>query len=129
MLEFFFEDAEDAGGKRESGTDGGRGKRRAVLMQDDRDVWTIQESDQQAAEAANAIAASEREIVAIHPRTQERLTHNQVVEFGLLCIKNNPGMTVQSFEAYLKEKNATTDQDVMNLLFPVAEGGGNGTTE
>jgi len=129
MVEFF-EDAEDASGKRESETEGGRAKRRAVvLLQDDRDVWTIQASDQQAAEAADEIAASEAKIVAIHPRTQERLTHKDVVDLALLCIKNNPGMTVQSFEAYLERVGATTDQAVMNLLYRNAEGGGDGAAK
>jgi len=75
----------------------------------DHDIWTIQQSDQQAAEAANSIATptSEAMIVAIHLRTPEQLTHKQVVNLACLFIKNNPGMTVQLFEVYLQQMGAT----------------------
>ena len=126
-----FEDAEDAGGKRESGTEGGRGKRRAVLLQEDRDVWTIHESDQQAAEAAAALAASEAEIVAIHPLTQEQLTHNQVVDLVHVRINMIEGMTVERFVSELNAAGGDTDQAVMDLLFGAMGSTfrGDGTTE
>jgi len=107
-----FEDQQETN-KRDTDDGDRRGKRRAVLLEGDTDVWTIAHCDQETEDKATA----GEEFVAIHPKTKEQLTHSNMVEFVQMRLHLN-GWTEQQFLAWLKQIGAKTDQNVMDVLFP-----------
>jgi len=125
MIEYEYESPDDDA-KRESSDDakreiGGRGKRRAVLLEGQNDVWTIHHYDHEVQEALDEEAAKQANIVAIHPITQERLTHQNVVSFVEarfeLLYRTDNTLTIEWFVKKLNQAGGKSDQAVVNLLF------------
>ena len=58
-------------------------------------------------------------MVAIHPHTQEHLTHEQVCEFvvGKAYMEK---ADIDQYVAWLNAQGGTDDQKVMDILFPCA---------
>lgn len=91
------------------------GKRRAVLMEGRTDVWAIDHVSDGTLAALGEMNSDI--VVAIHPITKEKLTHNDVIELVETKSFNNNLSLAEGIEQ-LKGLGATDHQSAMNILFP-----------
>jgi len=109
MLEFMDQDTSDSPPKEQCA------KCRAVLLAGEKQVWGV---DHVATETLTALDEVNSEaIVAVHPITQEHLTHTQVMDLVTSQAYNNKMSPAQAVEE-LNKMGATNHQSAMNILFP-----------
>jgi len=109
MLEFMDQDASDSPPKEQCA------KRRAVLMAGEKQVWGVDHVANSTLAALDEV--NSETIVAVHPITQEHLTHTQVMDLVTSKAYNNKMSPAQAVEE-LNKLGATDHQSAMNILFP-----------
>jgi len=109
MLEFMDHNTSDSPPKEQCE------KCRAVLLAGEKHVWGV---DFVATEILTALDEVNSEtIIAVHPITQEHLTHTQVMDLVTSKAYNNKMSPAQAVKE-LNKLGATDHQSAMNILFP-----------
>jgi len=111
MLEFMDQDTSDSPPKEQCA------KHRAVLLAGEKQVWGVDHVTTATLSALDEV--NSEVIVAVHPITQEQLTHSEVMELVTSKAYNNKMTLAQGVEE-LNKMGATDHQSAMNILFPTA---------